>query len=139
MAKLSKSKRPDIKFQPITLDGKEYKLAYDFNAICQAEDLLKVKTGQEYNLLAGVATVFNDLWDAKRPGANILRGLLWACLSVAHPTMTLEDAGDLIQIPVITDLVAAIKIAYAISFEVPNEEEVPKNVEAAESETAAGN
>lgn len=70
---------PDVS---IILGGNEYFLAYDFNAIVQAEKV----TG--CNLLASVVGEIT---------AQSLRGLLWASLLKGSPNISIEDVGLLIR------------------------------------------
>jgi hypothetical protein len=70
---------PDVE---LILGGKIYHLAYDFNAIVQAEKATGV------NLLSSVVGEIT---------ASSLRGLLWASLLKDQPDITLEQAGKLIK------------------------------------------
>ena len=69
---------PDV---DLVISGETYKLAYDFNAIVQAEKMTGV------NLLASVVGEIN---------AVSLRGLLWAALLRDRPEITIEHTGGLI-------------------------------------------
>lgn len=69
---------PDVE---LVVNGKTYKLAFDFNAICVAEK----QTG--VNLLTSIVDEIT---------ANSLRGLLFAALLKDQPDMTIEHAGALI-------------------------------------------
>lgn len=77
---------PDVE---LVLGGKTYKLAYDFNAIVQAEKVTGI------NLLVHVVGEMS---------ARSLVGLLWAALLPGHPEIEIEEVGRMIQphnIPVI--------------------------------------
>lgn len=63
----------------ITVDGKTYELAYDFNALVKAEELSGL------NLLT------------PRSDSASYRALLLSVLLPKHPEMTLEGAGALIR------------------------------------------
>lgn len=69
---------PNVK---LVAGGKEYQLAYDFNAIVRATEVTGV------NLLSSVVGEIN---------AVSLRGLLWAALLKDQSDITIEEAGDLI-------------------------------------------
>src|SRR5579864_8392167 len=69
---------PVIEFATLEIDGETYHLAYDFNAIAEAEKLA------EANLLHGMAALMFNSTTAVQ-----LRGLFYAGLRKAHPKMTL--------------------------------------------------
>lgn len=100
---------PVIQFAKLSIDGTEYQLAYDFNEIAVAEQL----TG--LNLLTGLINLWNDLTDPKLMGGAIIRGLLYAALRVAKPDTTIEDAGRLLRVDTVANVVDAIREAYALS------------------------
>jgi|ERR1035441_6529830 hypothetical protein len=113
---------PLIQYSHLTVDGKEYSLAFSFNSIAEAERIASC------NLLAGATCVWNNLGDADKQGALMLRGLLYAALSVAHPGITLQEAGKLIRIENITDIVTALREAYLASIPEPKDDEPKKSV-----------
>lgn len=96
---------PVIEFVDLEVDGKVYKLCWDFNAIAKAESAEK-----DLNLMHGIATVMLN-------GMNVreLRGLLWGAVSLAQPKMTLEDAGRLIRIDTMPDIREALIRAWNAS------------------------
>jgi hypothetical protein len=114
---------PTIKFSKITIDEREYSLAFSFNAIAEAERIAGC------NLLAGAVSVWNNLGDADKQGALMLRGLLYAALSVAQPDISLQDAGKLIRVENITDIVSALHQAFALSLPESKEDDEPKKSE----------
>ena len=65
-------------------DSQEYTLVYDFNQIADAEAVTGV------NLLSAIS-------DMRTMTAVQLRGLLYACLKTAHPTVLVTEAGDLLS------------------------------------------
>jgi hypothetical protein len=102
---------PTIQFATLMVDGKEYQLAYSFNAIAAAERTAGC------NLLSGLESL-NDLT------ALQLRGLLFAALSIAHPTVkegekerlfTVEDAGRMIRLDTIAPITTSLAEAYQLS------------------------
>ena len=83
------SNTPSIPVNPtlpniaLELDGTTYRLAFDFNALCMAEEV----TGQ--NLMQRV-------FDLREMPAKTFRAVLWASLLKAQPDVTLERSGALI-------------------------------------------
>ena len=76
---------PTIKFVEVELNGKAFKLCYDFNSIAIAESL----TGT--NLLAAITLTSIT--------ANQFRGLFYASLLKAQPKITLADIDGLLTLP----------------------------------------
>jgi len=93
---------PTIQFAPLTLDGKSYKLCYSFNSIAIAESVAGC------NLLRGMEKL-TDLT------ALQFRGLLYAALTVAHPDLSVEDAGNLIRFDTYAPIMDALGEAYRLS------------------------
>ena|SRR3569832_908390 len=93
---------PNIQFAKLEVDGKAYKLCYSFNSIAVAESVAGC------NLLKGLESL-TDLTAVQ------LRGLLYAALSVAHPDLTVEDAGTLVRLDTIGSITTALAEAYTIS------------------------
>jgi hypothetical protein len=93
---------PTIEFATLSIDDVEYKLAYSFNAIAEAESV----TG--CNLLRGLESL-TDL------SATQLRGLLYAAMTVAHPEFTIEQVGHLIRLDTIGPVTTALAEAYSLS------------------------
>ena len=98
---------PAVRFATLKIGEKEYKLAFDFNAIAEAERVCGV------NLLAGGLT-FNP-----PPSANQFRGLFYAALSVADPEVTVEAAGRLITFQSLGPITRALMDAYGVSMPEP--------------------
>jgi len=95
---------PVVDFAALKIDGETYRLAYDFNAIADAEKLA------DANLLHGIAGLLG-----KGANAAQIRGLLYAALRKAHPKLTLPQVGSLIRIDTIPDIYGAIEAAYRLS------------------------
>lgn len=93
---------PTIEFAKLVVDEKEYRLAYSFNSIALAE------AHAGCNLLRGLESL-TDL------SAVQLRGLLYAALTVAHPELTIADAGNLIRLDTIGPITTALAEAYTLS------------------------
>jgi len=95
---------PVIEFATLEIDGETYHLAYDFNAIAEAEKLA------EANLLHGMAALMFNSTTAVQ-----LRGLFYAGLRKAHPKMTLAQVGAMIRIDTMPDIRDALLRAYNAS------------------------
>ena len=61
----------------------EYKLAFDFNALCLAEK----EVGPLGNVIGEMSAV----------SLTVVRALFWAGLQKHHPEVSLTDAGDIAQ------------------------------------------
>ena len=93
---------PTVRFAMLKIGEKEYKLAYDFNSIAEAERICGV------NLLSGGLTFQN-------PTANQFRGLLYAALRISDPEITPEAAGKLITLDTLAPITHALMEAYGVS------------------------
>lgn len=93
---------PTVEFSTLLLDGEKYKLVYNFNAIAEAEE------NAGCNLLGGLENLQNLT-------AIQLRGLLYAALGVAHPEITVTDAGRMIRLNTIAPITEALAEAYRLS------------------------
>lgn len=102
---------PLVEFVTLEIDGESYKLAYDFNAIAEAEKIA------ECNLLQGIAGVLLNNMTAKQ-----LRGLLYAAMGKAQPKTTLAKAGALCRIDTMPDIRDALLKAYNASL--PEEKKI---------------
>ncbi|MEO8100575.1 MAG: hypothetical protein ABI811_22950 [Acidobacteriota bacterium] len=89
-AKNTHSTAAEPKFESVLLeiDGRELRLAYDYNAIAEAEALLNRSRSAPVNLLVGLVGMVN---------ANNLPGLFWAALRKQQPEITLDEASSLIR------------------------------------------
>jgi hypothetical protein len=72
--------RKDMEFKTIEAGGKNYRLAYTTNALCQLEDKV------DGTALAGMAV---------KKVNSFLRYMFWAALLQHQPETTLETAGDI--------------------------------------------
>ncbi|WP_353472325.1 hypothetical protein PVT71_13615 [Salipiger sp. H15] len=82
----------------VTVDGKAYKLRFDFNAMCEFEDHSGKDAMQAFEAV-----------EAGKIGIRDLRLLTLACMLRHHPEATLQEAGDLIS----HDLSAVMKVMRA--------------------------
>lgn len=99
-------------YAALEIDGQSYKLAYDFNAIAEAEEAAGC------NLLHGIsATLLNTMTAAQ------LRGLLYASLRRAQPNMTIAGAGSMIRLDTMPTIIEKISEAFALSM--PRKKENP--------------
>jgi hypothetical protein len=108
---------PTINWTKVNLNGIEYKLCFDFNALAKAEE----ETG--IDMLKAVR--FDHMT------ALQYRALLYCALLKNHPTLSIEDAGNLCTtafengtLKTITD---AILSAYGMSMPEPKEEQEKKD------------
>jgi hypothetical protein len=126
MARIAKQSRvvpaPTVRFASLEVDGVEYRLAYDYNAIVEAEAAARI------NLLEGMAKILLNGMDAAH-----LRGLLYAALRKAHSEITLDQAGDLIRIDTIEEVRMAVLRAWDASL--PAGKKILGEADAAPSET----
>jgi hypothetical protein len=109
---------PTVEYVPIELSGSTWKLAYDFNAIAEAESI----TG--CNLLQGVGGVLLHTMTATQ-----FRGLFYAALRRAHPEITIHQAGLLMTIENMADIREALLKAYGVSM--PERQADPPQAEGA--------
>lgn len=93
---------PTIEFAKLVVDENEYRMCYSFNSIALAE------AHAGCNLLRGLESL-TDL------SAVQLRGLLYAALTVAHPEITIDDAGKMIRLDTIGPITEALAEAYTLS------------------------
>src|SRR5689334_16781036 len=115
---------PTIKFAKLELDGKTYSLCYDFNAIAIAESLCPGS-----NLLHGLLSL-------QQLNAVQLRGLLYAALLKAHPTITLYQAGEFVRLDRVEQICRAIAEAYGLSVEKPQNPMEPDALPAVKQDAA---
>src|SRR5580692_7793353 len=90
-----------MKTSKLSIDNKELLLAYDFNAIADAEE------SAGCNLLAALENLTNIT-------ATQLRGLLYAAI-VSEPRLTLREAGDLVRVNTISVVTNALADAYNLT------------------------
>lgn len=100
---------PVMQFADLTVDGETYKLVYDYNAIAEAEAVTRT------NLLTGLENL-TELTAAQ------LRGLLYAALAVAHPDITVRNAGKMIRLDTLPTITKALATAYNLSMPEPKSE-----------------
>lgn len=80
----------------ITIEGKEYKMRLDLNALSDFENM----TGKSI-MRGGLTDIANlDLSD--------VRGLLWACMVQEDESLTIREVGRMIHIGNITELTETI-------------------------------
>jgi len=87
MAKSVKVASPAVEFTPVTIDGREYSLSFSFNGLIEAERETKE------NLLQGVGKIILGGMTAAQ-----YRGVFYASLRTAHPDITLDQAGAILQV-----------------------------------------
>lgn len=104
---------PTIRFAELKFEGEDhtYRLAFNFNALALAERA----TGM--NLLRGGLIFMNYEFSVQE-----LRGLLFGALLIAQPDITVQEAGELLRIDRLGDVLVALKQAFALSYPTKNEE-----------------
>jgi hypothetical protein len=111
---------PAVKFTPVKIGGETYDLAFKLNALAEAEKIIGL------NLLEGIGAII-----AGGMNASQFRALLYAGLQKAHSEITLEGAGDLLDVAMIEgtagDIREALLTSYGVSFTktVPPEADPP--------------
>jgi hypothetical protein len=119
----------ETKTATLTVDGKDYPLAWNFNAVAMAEQLLPGRV----NLLKACETL-SDL------GAMEFLGLLYAAIRSGDPAskITLLQVGDLLRLDTLPQAVDALGAAYTYSIPANAEPEpVPEEKAPAPEEQAA--
>lgn len=70
----------------IEVDGRQYTLRCDFNAMCEFEDA----TGED-------ALAVFERFETGKVGVKTMRAMMWAFMQHHQPEATLQDAGDLLS------------------------------------------
>lgn len=86
--------------------GRAWVLRYTVNALCELEDV----TGEPVAVLAAAMS------DPARLRLGTMRALLWAGLRDRQPEITLDAAGDLLDVAGIGPAIAAVGDAFALAF-----------------------
>lgn len=96
---------PAVKFVPLVIDGREYKLAWSWWAIAKAEQACPGT-----NLMQGIAAFLLNT-------ANVTQhiAMLYAAMSLAQPAMTPEQVAQLFSFDVLPDIRIALIEAYNAS------------------------
>ena len=89
---------PTVHWTTVQLNGTSYKLAFDFNAVAEAEEM----TGQ--SLLIGVK------WD--KLSLRTLSAMAWASMRKAHPETTLEQVRKMIVPRTAPEVASAIVVVH---------------------------
>lgn len=113
---------PLVEFVDLFIDGKTYRLAYDFFAIAKAEqavNALRAPGEEKCNLLHGIAAIM-----AKGVDARQQLGLFYGALLPGQPKMTLEQTARLIRIDTLPGIYDAMGAAYSASM--PSEGDLAK-------------
>lgn len=85
-------------------DGKQWKLVYNYNALCELEDLLGVGVNQINDLLS----------DTKKMKLSTVRAVFWAGLREHHPEIDIKQAGEMIgglKVPAIELVAKGLQLA----------------------------
>ena len=103
---------PALPRVPITLNGEEFVLQYDFNAIAVAEELTGLNLFSTFDFTHLSVTKF--------------RAMLFATLLHNHPNMTLEKAGSFVNAFTLADI--TVKMVEAWHASRPEVKEAEGNV-----------
>lgn len=85
-------------------EGRQFKLVYNYNALCELEDLLGVGVNQINDLLA----------DTKKMKLSTVRAVFWAGLREHHPEIDIRRAGEMItqlKVPAIELVAKGLQLA----------------------------
>lgn len=96
MATTKKTKGKDLQINPtkIILQGKEYELTFDLNAMAELED--------KYD------TIQNAILELKKKKLSAVRTFVYACLKSNEETLTEHEVGKLVDINSFADVEKAI-------------------------------
>ena len=100
------------KYAAMTIDGEHYKLAWDFNHICRAEQ----EAGNHVNLLAATFRL-------SRITSAELRAMLFGFLLQFQPKITFAEVGALIRLDTMAVILKTLGVAIDLS--VPGSTEEP--------------
>ncbi len=98
--------KPAVRFAVVTLDDKEYRLAFSLRGIAHAEKELGIN-------------VLSSIGNQQLSGAHLL-GQFYGCLKLAQPGITLEEADALCTLNNTPSIVDALGEAYSLSAVSPN-------------------
>lgn len=101
---------PTVEYAVLTVDGKDYALAWSFRAIAASEALCRASLKSELNLMQGIASFLLDTANAEH-----YLGLLHAALSLAYPNVGLAEVAQLIRIDTMPDIRLALIESYNLS------------------------
>jgi hypothetical protein len=119
---------PELPFEPITIDGTEYKMCFDFGALAAAEEKLT-----EVGALKPTETLAFYPW---RLNMRTLPLLFAASLMHYQPNITLAEARKLVTWVTYPGIAEAIVLARDASL--PKVEEVDEDAGVAEDPSTAG-
>lgn len=90
----------------VDIDGKEYKLSFSSNALCELEDALDLNVVQISELLG----------DPKKSRIKNVRAMFWASLLDHQPGTTMDDAKALMSKIKGNELVEMVGQAFMLAF-----------------------
>lgn len=83
---VANSQKGEVSFD---VDGTSYTLYLDFNATCLLEDYFSTPQKE---------VTFDEVMEkAFRGSTRYCRAMIWAALQYHHPTITMQEAGDIVQ------------------------------------------
>lgn len=96
----------------VNLGGQPFKLQFDMNAIAEAEAVLDMPVISDANGDSALKRIADN-----RGNIRFLRGLLWAALLIHNPKITLKDAGNLITLKNMEEVVDGISKGLSLFFQ----------------------
>ncbi len=90
----------------ITLNGKEYHLEYDMNAMCDIEE--------KYGTFDAAMKKMSSM-DSNKPIMKDLRFMFWKALQHSEPEMTEQQAGQMITMHNLNEVMMAVNAAMSTS------------------------
>ena len=105
MATIKKTKGKDLQIKPtkILLQGKEYELTFDLNAMAELEE--------KYD------TIQNAIVELKKKKLSAVRAFVYACLKSNDETLSEHEVGKLVDINSFADVEKAITSLMSESIE----------------------
>lgn len=92
---------------PLVAGGKEYRLSYGINALCELEDAF----GKSVQKI-----VDEDLSDENDIRMSSVRKVIWAGLIDSEPDITEKEAGNIVDLAKIPVCMEAVSKAFALAF-----------------------
>ena len=111
MSKLKKDEvlDPTLPFTPVTINGKEYRICFNFSALAKAEARLN-RAGHDVTILTAMPN-FRQM--------EALTALFAASLGAYHPELTFEDAEALLTFSNVYDVMIAVRAEIKQAFPDP--------------------
>jgi len=106
---------PEKPVVKLSLDGTDYKLCYDFEAIAEVEELL------DKPLITGIREK-----DVRTPTVSLVRAMFFATAHAHHPALTFAQAKHLVTRDTLVAVWTKVLEAWTASQPEPEESEDPR-------------